>query len=319
MTINTQIKWFGLLNLCSVTGLELVLDHALMRLAHWSGVFTFEKVPTSILFYFFVLLFTFSLFANRKHLHIKLKKLKEMLKTLIKNTVSGNLLDIAFVLFFILHLTWIPDSIFEWIRGEYGFYHPMIYLSGLLLVIIFKPHYVKEDITEPIILLTGISNINVHPQNLSNTLDTLMLPVKTIHSIKKIIVFIDPRIKIELPDPRLEYQEEDEKLSKIEQYLKEETQKEVILVKCSYEIIQATYETISKEIDKILDDCYSDKHLLFNLTPGNKYISIALALNSIRSDRHCCYIQQTGENTNQIVYETLDVYKLRDIFTEITD
>jgi CRISPR/Cas system-associated protein Csm6 len=106
----------------------------------------------------------------------------------------------------------------------------------------------------------------------------------------------------------------------ISEFLKEITHKEdVLVIECSYELIQTAYEKISKTTDDLLNDSYDDKHLLYNLTPGNKNISIALALNSIRGNRSSCYIHQSGNKKGSIEYEELDVFHLKDIFLELKD
>lgn len=312
MEQNSKIKWFGLLSLVSIIGLELAWDNALMTLNHCYDILIFSNVLKSSVFYLLSILFILSILINRKHVNFKWSKLSQMLRTLIKNTVSGNLLDIAFVLFFLLHLTWVPDSIFEWVKEDYSVMHPIIYLLGLMVAILVKPEYIKEESKEPLVMLSGVSNLLPPYSNI----ETLLRPIKENPSIQKIIAFVDPNMDVQIEDYKGEITKEN-KFIVLHDFLAERTGKEILMVECSYNLIQSAYEIIFNETTRLLSGTYTDKNLLFNLTPGNTNISIALALNSIRLDRRSCYIQQGGDK--KLEYETLDIYKLRDVFSEIID
>lgn len=92
---------------------------------------------------------------------------------------------------------------------------------------------------------------------------------------------------------------------------------QIEFVECSYKKIQLAYDIISAKVNELLSDKYRDEHLLFNLTPGNKNISIALSLNSIQGKRRTCYVQQN--DGGRLEAEKLDVFRLKDIFSELID
>lgn len=321
----------GIILLLSVLGMELTIDHIQIK----------EQSVSLNIVHILLVLFTIGIIStliyNRNALSFQAKKLKEILKTLIKNTVSGSILDILFVVFFLLHLTWIPDSIYAYVQGEKSLLHPIIYLSGMLFAIMTKPVIAKADLLDPLVVLTGISNIS------ERTISTILAPfdkcrtadIYDSEKIEKIIIFIDPDIKFS-PEGLEEKGIHEDILIKCGSFdnsdmqFKQERVKDILeslfkaitvgrsidvtLIECSYEKIQHAFDIISFQVNELLFDKYKDEHLLFNLTPGNKNISIALALNSFQGRRRTCYIQQ---NTKDFEIEELDVFKMKDIFTEL--
>lgn len=337
-TINTNIiHTWGIISLGSVVLIELLLDYFIVVKKCSDFCLSLNCNWRIDLFIVALSLLVFSIIANRQYIFNNWKnKIKNILKDLIKNSISGNLLDLLFVVFFLLHLTWIPDSIFEVIKGEYNICHLFIFIFGFVGGIFIKPAVKKINTKEPLVLLSGISDIDY------GKISTLAKPIKEYELIEKVVIFIDPNIKfgdlkmfwengiinkvtctelLSLKNERegpnwngLDYR----KLNIISRFLKILIGiNDIDLKVCSYEFIQPSYEMISKTTDKLLENKYKNEHLLFNLTPGNKNISIALALNSIREKRRSCYIQQSGKNEGEIVREELDVFRLKDIFSEI--
>jgi hypothetical protein len=125
------------------------------------------------------------------------RKIKDILKTLIKNSVSGDFLDLLFVLFFLMHMTWIPDSISDFIKEEPAdipvwlrAVHPVIYMTGLIGVIFLKPYIKKREEREILVVLSGISLIALH------SLEPFLEPFKKHLKIERLYVFVDRRIKV---------------------------------------------------------------------------------------------------------------------------
>ncbi len=302
----------GSISLLSVLGLELLCDHYLLK-----G----EAIGKSILFYSLILLLLVSVVLNFERLLFNKGKLKDVLKTLIKNTISGNVLDLLFVLYFLLHVSWISDSIFEWVKDEANFMHPLIFISGLIIVVFTKPNSEKRQNGHPSVLLTGISNLgeaNIAP---------LIKPFEEFGNIEKLIIFIDKSTKSELKNSTelplgsiLWEHKENLKIyfnSIIGQLANYQSQNIVIECHlCNYNDLKGMYDVIASIINKLTEAGERDKNLLFNLTPGTKYISIALALNSIKGERQYCYMEQ---DSKKLQVKALDIFEIKDIFSELTD
>ncbi len=351
-----KVKIFGIISLLSVVLIELVLDNILVthvnlesRTFKWKVLILSTGILGFSVSWYYNRLFLFSKneLTHKKNRGIipYFNKLKNILKTLIKNSVTGNFLDLLFVLFFLLHLTWVPDSIFDYVKGEYNILHPLIFISGLFIGVLFKPEISKKETLNPLVLFTGISSIDKrgkYPNTIFTILDTLVYERTKkeydCREIEKIFVFIDSNIEILKTDDidRLGVSSENWNQLLSKDFAKNEDRIDAIknalgdmifyitkrkidlqVIECSYEKIQNAFDKISIEVNSLLFDKYKDEHLIFNLTPGNKNISIALALNSIQGKRRTCYIQQKEGSPLEV--EELDVFKIKDIFSELTD
>lgn len=206
------IQTWGGISLLSVLAIELLLDNILVvtRMQECLSPDRPLCIKLALFFLFFILLIL-SVVINWKHIGSKreqekhktpqneneyFRKIKDLLKTLIKNSVSGNWLDLLFVIFFLLHLTWIPDSIFDSLKDDLQtgniwlqLLHPFIYITGLFLVIILKPQVKKTGGKAPRVVLSGISLITDY------SIKPLLQPLKE-EEIEKMEVFVDRRIKV---------------------------------------------------------------------------------------------------------------------------
>jgi len=351
---HTRIQQWGMVSLFSVLGLELILDHILVSNT-WCDLIkpgiSVNGLKSGLLVLCLTALFI-SIYMNRKYLIIKhknLKKSKDVLKTLIRNTVSGETLDIFFIVFFLLHLTWIPDSIFDFVKNDPNLclplriLHPLIFLSGLAGVLFLKPQIPKTESKKIEIILSGISNLNPLKigSKTQHTLGAFLEPVeRNKDTIKEIIVFTDTRIqcsgKEENFDILRKLNVKEETLTKLKQIGKEKDNfilpcdllekiindildLNVKLIKCDYDNLKIMFAEISEVIEQLLNNSsYEDENLLFNLTPGTKYISIALALNSVKGKRKSCYLKQNEpEECKKYQEVDLDAFELKDIFEEL--
>jgi hypothetical protein len=68
-------------------------------------------------------------------------KLRYNLLSLLRGAVSGELIDMIVMILFLLHLTWIPDSLFDWVKESNGYSvgHPLIFIAGFLCTLAFIP------------------------------------------------------------------------------------------------------------------------------------------------------------------------------------
>ncbi|MDR1895470.1 MAG: hypothetical protein LBR10_01605, partial [Prevotellaceae bacterium] len=136
MNKQTVTKYTGIISLSSILGLELLLANAL-TFSDCGEIWGNQM--KCILFFVCITGLIASTVVNIIYSAIHPGKLKGVIKTLIKNSVSGNVLDILFVIFFLLHLTWIPDAVFEWIKEDFCWVHPFIFLSGMIIATLLKP------------------------------------------------------------------------------------------------------------------------------------------------------------------------------------
>ena len=351
-------RW-GIATLLSILSIELLLDNVLMT----NSCVDFSVLKTNcilqvkvVLLIIIVLLLCVSVFINRKYIKFwkdksekkydRWKRFKEVLTTLIKNSVSGGMLDLLFVVFFLLHLTWIPDSIFDFVKNDPDInllariVHPCIYIVGLLLVIYLKPQIPKDESGEIQLLLTGISNISFHPKFGSNLIPFIE-PFKRHDKIKHIVVFFDEKIEYKESEENRAFLEEKgvsstllDKINSNNSLLNESLLKEFLcqilknkieegdieLIKCDYNDLKSMYRAVADEVNNIIENThFSDNNMLFNLTPGTTNTSISLALNSVKGKRKLCYLSQDEKQTDKYKELDLDIFEIKDIFSELTD
>lgn len=362
-----KFQFWGIVSLVSVLISELLLDNIIITEPNLISIKTFLLLGIGVIFFI-------SIYVNWKNIvpqneKNRGEKIPDVLKNLIKNSVSGNTLDLLFVLFFLLHLTWVPDSIFEFVKNDppldrfwCRLLRPAIYICGLLIIILIKPQAKKDSTPLAKVMLTGISNISI------TNIFPLLKPLEENKLLEKIIVFADKKMSVdrdllrnwEQPEgynkekiiqeknalihygvgketleciSAFEDYEQSEQLLKdflqklfhsMPGYIDKEGKPEVIVVPCNYLNLEDLNYTVSKTTKEVLlrmcDNeadtikCYSDKNLLFNLTPGTKHVSIALALNSIKGERQYCYVDQ---NSKKLQISQLDVFDFKDIIDEM--
>lgn len=356
-------KW-GIITLLSILFIELLLDNIVvtnnLRDFYLEGNYSVFKLSVLGICFFLLLV---SVIINRRCIwHQKqetnpslrrarrnrVTRMKDILKTLIKNSVSGNAIDILFVMFFLLHINWIPGAIFDLVKAEpersslfIRAIHPFIYIFCLLEAIRLKPSIPIDDNSDIKVMLTGISNIGV------SNLSLLLKPLKKYPTIERVIVFVDTTIAVSSQIVQ-EWKVGNERIDGERAYLKEygitdkliediskfkecgkskqilekflcdifkietQTELEVTLVDCNYSLLSDLNRSVIKaQMNLKTKDGsrYPENSLLFNLTPGNKLISIALAINSIKGDKKYCYVRQ---DTSELEPGQIDISEIRD-------
>jgi hypothetical protein len=97
------------------------------------------------------------------------------------------------MLIFLLHLTWIPDSLFDLAKDPrpYYFGHPLIYILGFLCALAFMPKNNRDRRSDKRIMFTGLSNLQIW------TLAPFFLPLvpTEFSGIEKLVVFVDSNMK----------------------------------------------------------------------------------------------------------------------------
>jgi hypothetical protein len=186
------------LALLSIPVLEIALDHYLFsgRPSALCDFLTFKGCWLyPLIFYPAVLLFLRRL-VNRSIGKIKAIKsgeseesrLRDQLVPFLKSVVSLERIDLAATLLFLLHLTWIPDSIFDWVKETDLCYigHPMIFIFGFSLVLFFVSGRKREDTSKQTVMFTGLSLLSLR------TLIPFFRPLtKQFHDIRDIVVFVN--------------------------------------------------------------------------------------------------------------------------------
>lgn len=345
--MNTYRNIWGIITLLMIILMELAFDRLwLDRFVEGKYVGFNETLPRVLIVFFII--FSCSVIFNWKFIFPKnnstrknRRRTTDILKTLIKNTVSGDPLDLIFVLFFLCHLTWIPDSIFECVKNDPMFTcdwarlaRPGIYILGLLGAVWFKPHSPKHDSHDSKVLLSAISSINEY------TYDSFILPILK-KKLEKVFVFYSNDMECKKDEATLkrlkDYGVSDQTINEIittesfnknilEHILKDSLKnygiKDIQLVACDFNDLKKLLSEVQDTVSELLGNSdYQDENLLFNLTPGTKNISIALGIHSVKGKRMACYLKQ--DNTlpleEKYVEVTLDVFELKDIFSELTD
>ena len=330
----------GITSVVAVLLLEMVVDNYLTSYCDCGGIHVMQIVFACLL----IVIIIGSAIFNRKYIG---KGLRHIFKDMVTNTMSGNIIDIVYIIFFLLHLTWIPDSIFDFIKSDYNcsyivyYTHPLVFVLGLIICLYIKPTFSKdegEDGSDIKVLFSGISFLSEY------TMQAFFEPVRLYKShMETIYVFADNRIKIDYKPFFTEQQKEkvsedllemgvkqstlddiikantkNDKMTALKKFIEEiitkefqENNIEVVVVDCDYDKIQETSDCIANKVDDALAKGCQDKHLLFNISPGTANLSVAMALNSIRGKRKCAYKEQNGEK--RFLAIDLNVYKLKDI------
>lgn len=123
---------------------------------------------------------------------------KEKMIMIVSNTCSGSVLDTLIVLSFIGFAAWIPDSISDFIKDGASPLRPFIYLGGLSIMVWGKPGtYVKNrkvSNDERRLLLTGMSNVSIHPVNGRVNIVPLIKPFGTYSNIDTMVILLSEEI-----------------------------------------------------------------------------------------------------------------------------
>lgn len=312
-----------LLALFSIVIIELLLDYRFYTIKCWVAEFNY----TNAILLMCIAFIATSWCINRDRDH----SIGQVFKMLIKNTTSGNPWDLLFVFLFLLHLAWIPDAIFDWVKEpeNYNFGHPLIFVLGLVAVSMIKQTNAKSTNT-PTVLLTGISHISPF------SLDGFCKPIREYHlTLKKVVIFADRQLKVNCKQEEIDLLPINEDLKKrlktvpsiefteLEELIKDVIKNinsaiEVEIEHCEYDEVKTTYEKIAQKVNKILHDnkTIDNKNLLFSVSPGTVNVGVAMAINSLKGDRQCYYIEQNGAKIGKT--ENLSIYTFKDSFEELT-
>jgi hypothetical protein len=201
------LYWLNVCALLSIPVLEIALDHylfsgrpgALCEFLTFKGCWAYP-----LIFYFVALLFLVRLgfwFKDMiKRCRAKKKeqvrqsknyRLRNQLILLLKSIISLDPADTIITLLFLLHLTWIPDSFFDYMKetASYNLWHPTIFMGGFLCILFFASQQGSRGVSRPTVLFTGLSHLSL------STLMPFFRPLaEQFRDIREIVVFVDENV-----------------------------------------------------------------------------------------------------------------------------
>lgn len=125
------------------------------------------------------------------------RSLKDKIVILVSNSCSGSILDILTVISYIAFLSWLPDSVTDFIKGDGVIYRPIPYLVGLALLAYGSPggYLKKEKIPNEKrrFLVTGMSNICINSNNETN-LASVIMPFEVYPNFDTIMVLLSDSV-----------------------------------------------------------------------------------------------------------------------------
>lgn len=134
---------------------------------------------------------------------------KEKIIMLVSNSCSGNWVDILFVLSFIFYMAWLPDACSDFVRDGLSPFRLLVYITGLFVMIVFKPTIYKEprgiNTENRTLLVTALSNVMIGING--PTTDPIIWPFADYKNIKKVIVILTDQIHLIYKNLTLEYKE----------------------------------------------------------------------------------------------------------------
>ena len=189
--MNNKVQIWGLVTLSAITTLSLFIDYTIR---FWN----FGWIIVSLVLFVLGTVLVISIYLNKEYIFNNKNKIpfKNKLKLLIDNTFTGSLIDLSFIVYFILSCEWIPNSLMNYAQnGEY-WQEPLIYITGFIVAIVFKPFYDMNssvvDNSKRKLLITSVSPITYKPSFTNFT--PFIKPFGKYLNIEKILVLLPDEI-----------------------------------------------------------------------------------------------------------------------------
>ena len=191
---------------------------------------------------------------------------------LIRNSFSGNILDIAFIFYFILCTEWIPNAFIDLAKGEQNIFIPFVYIAGLLSAIWLKPFYDEEhsmvDCTKRRVLVTGISDVKYGyskpKREMTTNLSLVLKPFEKYQKIEKVLILLSSRLLWGIKTNIFIYEEDESKKG-----FKEEEKliyQEAATKDKLYPHFKAYKETIIESCKKVIEKIIEESMLILAKT-----------------------------------------------------
>jgi len=194
-----NIQLWGVATLVSITVLSLVLDYAFRRCEEVKCL-DFVWICLISAFVLSSILLILSLVSNYAYINPKEKKMtvQKKLKLLIENSFSGSILDISFIIYFILSCEWIPNALMNYAHDGQFWHEPVIYIGFFVVAIITKPFYSvnNSDVaaSDRKVLVTGMSSPSYSGADGFSNLRPLLLPFGKYKNIEKVVILLSTLI-----------------------------------------------------------------------------------------------------------------------------
>lgn len=198
---NSQI--WGIIAILSIIGIELLIDHANFVL-HLSFDYLGFDNPITYGFYILFILLAMSIGINRKCIFpskdLPQEPLRKKVILLIKNSCSGSVLDIFFLLVFFFYLAWLPDVCLDWARDGLPGWRIALYLLGLIATILVKPasRVMKSEvgIEDRTLLVTGMSDVKYSKfgNNVSANTDPIIELLDKYYKVNTVLILLSDQM-----------------------------------------------------------------------------------------------------------------------------
>lgn len=267
------------------------------------------------------------------------------LNRFLNNALGLRLISFIFSLFFIFHLSWTGDILLESTDNINQLFKVIPLALGFLgAFYIFpdKTNLSQHDNNKRTSLITGISRIKFDPLEdfESSTCYTIIAPLTYYQNISKLILLCSQKLSFEYIIQNEEItcpimKEIDKFFPKHSKYLNSNEQEQFIRnLLCAYnkhhsyrdiQIITTpliNYSDIddinSTLFQSIKENNISDNELIFNVTPGNKNISIVMSFFGAKHQREIGFVNDKHEWKLLRIDSNTFQNPIRDILEELT-
>lgn len=261
--IYANSQFWGVVAILSIIGIELLIDHANLVLHLSFDFLGFDNLITYC-FYFLGILLAMSILLNRKYIFVPKNLPQEPLRKkvilLIKNSCSGSVLDILFLLVFFFYLAWLPDVCLDWARDGLPWWRVAVYLLGFIATIIVKPASIvmksKVKIEDRTLLVTGMSDVKYSKfgNGISANTDPIIELLSKYYNINTVLILLSDQMLNNLDNIGKNVPEEECKSifmdykNSLQQWLKNSS----ILQKDKIIIMDKVYEDVNNIIRKLI-------------------------------------------------------------------
>lgn len=132
---------------------------------------------------------------------------REKIVMLVTSSCSGNWVDLLFVFSFLFYIAWLPDACSDFVKEGASPFRLLIYLTGLVIMVVFKPTIYKEpqevSAEKRTLLVTALSNVT--KTNYGPTIEPIIWPFADYKNIRKVIIVLTDQINLFYQNLKLEY------------------------------------------------------------------------------------------------------------------
>lgn len=263
-------------------------------------------------------IYNWNAITNRSH-----RNIRERMSLLVANSCSGNVVDIALILTFLIYTAQISTSMNDVIVNRSFYWRPFIYVVALAISVVQKPLLLQDRRQNTHkVLITGLSNItySVKPGTEFTNIEPIISALKRYSSsIEKLVLIVTKESYKRIKKPEFEptaeelsgyplysslspyFDKSGEELSDAEltELIRNLCGIPGLIINFSQRVDFNSFKECNEEILRQVKDIqtnkvhqYDDCDLLFNITPGTKMLTGAMTINAIKGERAIVYISQ---------------------------